>query len=103
MRFCVDYRKLNSITAQLSYPLPKIDTCLESLGEAQYFSTLDLSSGYWRSRAMEDRCQPCRHYQQTVYRQPDRRQRNVYRQAVYRTVHLQSSASYRHEYRRSSQ
>ena len=48
LRYCIDYRKLNSVTQKDSYPLPRIDDSLDSLGNAKYFSTLDLASGYWQ-------------------------------------------------------
>jgi hypothetical protein len=48
-RFCVDYRKLNDVTRKEAYPLPRIDMCLESLGNSGYFSTLDLRAGYWQT------------------------------------------------------
>jgi len=47
-RFCIDYRKLNKITKPNSYPLPVIDDILALLGNAKYFSSLDLKSGYWQ-------------------------------------------------------
>ena len=31
-RFCVDMRQLNNLTLKDSYPLPRVDSCLESLG-----------------------------------------------------------------------
>ena len=47
-RFCVDYRKVNGITRKDAYPLPRIDTTLDTLSGSQWFSTLDLISGYWQ-------------------------------------------------------
>ena len=48
LRFCIDYRRLNDVTYKDSYPLPRIDTCLDVLGGSKYFSTLDLRSGFWQ-------------------------------------------------------
>ena len=47
-RFCVDYRKLNSVTTKDVYPLPRIEDALSRLDGSQYFSILDIQSGYWQ-------------------------------------------------------
>lgn len=47
-RFCIDFRKLNSVTKNEIYSLPRIDDCLDSLAGKTYFSTLDMASGYFQ-------------------------------------------------------
>ena len=48
MRYCIDYRPLNNVTVKDVYPLPRMEAVLDSLGKAQYFTKIDLKSGYWQ-------------------------------------------------------
>ena len=47
-RFCTDYRKVNSLTKVDSFPLPRMDDCVDRVGAAKYVSKLDLLKGYWQ-------------------------------------------------------
>src|SRR4051794_16540473 len=53
-RFCIDYRRLNKITKVDRYPLLRIDEQLETFRTANWFSTLDLASGYWQVGMKEE-------------------------------------------------
>lgn len=46
LRLCIDYRPLNAITIKDKYPIPRIADILNALYQANYFSTLDATSGY---------------------------------------------------------
>ena len=48
LRFCINFRKLNSLTVKDSHPLPHICKTLESLAGAAHFSTFDMNSGFWQ-------------------------------------------------------
>jgi len=53
IRFCIDYRKVNGVAVKDSYPLPRIEDCLDALSGSQWFCTLDLASGYWQVEMAE--------------------------------------------------
>jgi Reverse transcriptase (RNA-dependent DNA polymerase) len=47
-RFCVYCRRLNAVTVRDSYPLPRMDEFIDSLGDAKIYTILDCNSGYWQ-------------------------------------------------------
>ncbi|CAH2088539.1 unnamed protein product [Euphydryas editha] len=53
MRFCVDYRRLNSITKPDIYPIPRIDDLLHAAKPTPFMSTLDLRAEYWQVKVKE--------------------------------------------------
>lgn len=54
IRFCCDYRRLNKVTCKDAYPLPRVEESLDALGNAQLFSTLDLTAGYFQVAMSEE-------------------------------------------------
>ncbi|GJV45628.1 putative reverse transcriptase domain-containing protein [Tanacetum coccineum] len=53
-RMCIDYKELNKLTIKNRYPLPRIDDLFDQLQGSQYFSNIDLRSGYHQLRVHED-------------------------------------------------
>ena len=47
-RFCTDFRKVNAVTVADSFPLPRMDDCIDRVGPAVCISKLDLLKGYWQ-------------------------------------------------------
>ena len=45
LRFCRDFRHLNSVTLNDAYPIARIDEILAKLGQANLCTTLDIGSG----------------------------------------------------------
>ncbi|CAF1473560.1 unnamed protein product [Adineta steineri] len=72
VRFCIDYRKLNTITTRDAFPIPRIDDIFDHLSQAGYYTTIDFKSGYFQvGLAEKDRPKTAfstrdQHYQFTV-------------------------------------
>lgn len=47
-RFCTDYRKVNAVTVPDSYPLPRMEDCIDNIGSARFVTKLDMLKGYWQ-------------------------------------------------------
>ena len=47
LRFCIDLRKVNNWTIKDTYSLPHISETLNHLQGFQWFSSVNLKSGYW--------------------------------------------------------
>ena len=47
-RMCTDYSKVNSVTKTDSFPVPRIDDCIDNIGQAKYVTKFDLLKGFWQ-------------------------------------------------------
>lgn len=45
-RLCIDYRSVNRILIPDKHPLPRLEDILDNLGNAKFFSVIDLQSGF---------------------------------------------------------
>ena len=66
----IDYQKLNANPKKDSYPLPRIDNAIDKLGGAQFFSAMDLISGYWQINLPEEDQEKCAIIAQSGLYQP---------------------------------
>ena len=48
VRFCIDFRKVNTLTKANTYPLPRVDDSVDRIGGATFISKVDLVKGYWQ-------------------------------------------------------
>ena len=71
-RFVTDFRKFNQCSKTDSYPISRIDDCIDKIGNAKFVSKFDLLKGYWQvpltDRAKESSpfCTPDALYQYRV-------------------------------------
>ena len=46
--FCTDFRRVNKVTRCDSYPIPRVDDCIDRIGNANYVTKFDLLKRYWQ-------------------------------------------------------
>ena len=51
---CVDFRKINGLTRQTPFYMPRVEEVLEGVGQANYISKLDLSKRYYQVQLAEE-------------------------------------------------
>lgn len=47
-RFCTDYRRVNKLSKSDSFPLPRLEDCVDCVGAAKYVTKCDLLKGYYQ-------------------------------------------------------
>ena len=53
-RLCVDFRKVNALTKQTPFFMPRVEEVIEGIGRAAYISKLDLSKGFYQVALTEE-------------------------------------------------
>ena len=56
-RLCVDFRKINGLTRQTPFYMPRVEEVLEGVGQAKFISKLDLSKVYYEVQLAENSIQ----------------------------------------------
>ena len=52
-RLCVDFRKINSLTRQTPFYMPRVEEVIEGVSRARFISKLDLSKGFYQVQLTE--------------------------------------------------
>ena len=47
-RMCTDYRKVSNVTKSDTFPILRIDDCIDTIGWAKYVNKFDLLKGFWQ-------------------------------------------------------
>uniref|UniRef100_A0A183CKU8 Reverse transcriptase domain-containing protein n=1 Tax=Globodera pallida TaxID=36090 RepID=A0A183CKU8_GLOPA len=59
LRPCIEFRKLNEVTVPDHFPLPRLEVVLEKVGNCNWYTSLDLSSGFLQIRLTERASRKC--------------------------------------------
>ncbi len=54
LRMCIDFRRLNAVTALDPYQLPRVDDLTDRMNGCQYFTSIDVLSAFWNMPMEEE-------------------------------------------------
>ena len=54
VRICVDFRRVNSLTRQQPFFMPRVEEVIEGIGKARFISKLDLSKGFYQVQLTDE-------------------------------------------------
>ena len=47
-RMCTDYREVNNLSKTDTFPIPRMDDCIDKVGNSKYITKFDLLKGFWQ-------------------------------------------------------
>ena len=47
-RMCTDYRKVNNLSKKETFPIPRMDDCIDKVRNSKYITKFDLLKGFWQ-------------------------------------------------------
>ena len=47
-RMCTDYRKVNNVSKTDTFPIPRMDDCIDKIKNSKYITKFDLLKGFWQ-------------------------------------------------------
>ena len=53
-RMCTDYRKVNSVTKTDTFPIPRIDDCIDNIGHAKYVTKVQVGKDQEKAQSEKD-------------------------------------------------
>ena len=45
---CTDYRKVNSVTKTDTFPIPRMDDCIDNIGQTKFVTKFNMRNGFWQ-------------------------------------------------------
>ena len=103
-RLCIDFRKLNQVSIADNFPFPRLQDIIDKLYDSKYFTTLDISSGFWHVKVAPKDIQKFAfvtmndHYEWLVMPFGYRNSPAIFQRVIYSILKKHNLANFTHNY-----